>query len=457
MDIGAGSGRIFSGEFNGQTLSMKESLRFHHSPAAIGRDIYWDFLSIWNKVYTGISRAAEAEGSIDSIGMDSFAPDFGFFDSRGNLLSNMLSYQTVLGENLLDEIFEKEDPWELYQYSGLQPANILLLPQLIYLKRSGRGWMMEKGKALPLVSALNYLLTGNLQMDFTVASISMLWDHKKKSWNQGLTEKYLGFVRCFAPVAENQTSLGKILPGLAGDSLKETQVINSGVHDTTAAMYALDAAAQGQICMNCGTWTAIGVVVEEPVINPKAFSLGLTNYGLPDGRYMFGAVLLGLYYLQRCREEWELQGEVLSFEKMTEMGALADVFYVDLNHSLLQDGTRPVTQRIDLYFEEMGQKGPSSKGEYIRCILESLTDEYRRIIRDLEMAAGVRCSEICMGGGGIKNSLLVELLQRKTGKEVRRTSAEVTILGNLLSQLTAAGEIKEEDRREFIRSASLST
>ncbi len=453
VDIGAGSGRIFCAEFNGEKLTMEESLRFSHRPATIRKDIYWDFLAIWNAVYEGISRTADRKGNIDTIGIDSFAPDFGMFDARGYLLGNLLSYQTVLSEDLSDEILAGKNPWELFQYSGLQCTNILLLPQLLFLKRTGREWMLAKGKVLPMVNALNYLLTGIRQMDFTVASISMLWDSKKKGLSQNLINRYLNAVDCFEELAENQSVVGKILPELAGEHLKETQIVNCGVHDTTVAMYALDSVAGGQICMNCGTWTAIGVVVDEPVINREAFSLGLTNYGLPDGRYMFGTVLLGLFYLQKCKEEWELQGDPISFEKMTELGSAAQKFHVDLNHPILQDSSRPVTNRIDQYFFEKGLKGPAAKGEYIRCIIESLTDEYRRIVEALETASGIQYSGICMGGGGIKNSLLVKLLQRKTGKKVNCMTAEVTVLGNLLSQLAAAGEIKRGELKDFVSRA----
>ena len=453
VDIGAGSGRIFDAKYSGEKLTIKEILRFCHKPAVIGRDIYWDFLSIWNAVYEGILKAAKGEEVIDTIGMDSFAPDFGIFDSNGNLLSNLLSYQTVLNEDIFKDIFEKEDAWELFQYSGLQSTNILLLPQLLYLKRTGRAWMLEKGKIFPMVNALNFLLTGVPQMDFTVASISMLWDWKRKDFSRKLIAEYLDSIDCFLPVAENQSCIGNIREELAGALLRETQIINSGVHDTAAAMYALDSMAQGWICMNCGTWTAIGAVADEPVINREAFRLGLTNYGLPDGRYMFGTVLLGLFYLQQCKAEWERQGEVISFEKMTKLGEEAEEFHADLNHPVWRDSSISVTRRMDQYFAEVGKKGPSSKGEYIRCILESLTDEYERIIEALEKASGVRYPGICMGGGGIKNSLLVELLKRKTGKEIRCMASEATILGNLISQLVAVGEVKKEELADFINTA----
>ena len=197
--------------------------------------------------------------------------------------------------------------------------------------------------------------------------------------------------------------------------------------------------------MNCGTWTAIGVVTKEPVINETAFYSGLTNYGLPDGRYMFGTTMLGLIYLQRYKEEWEKKGENLSFEEMAQLAQKAKSFQVDLSSPLFQNSNLTVTEKIDCFFMEQGREGPATKGEYIRCILESLTDEYHNIIDALEKATGICYSKIYMGGGGTKNSLLLNLLQKKTKKEIRCTDSEVTVLGNFLSQLVAAGEIEKEE------------
>lgn len=449
-DIGAGSGRLFLGAFDGQSLSISEEARYYHKPVTMGGDIYLDFLQIWDAVHTGICMAGSKHGAIASVSFDSFAPDFCLMDASGYLLSNMLSYRTVLGCGITRDILAKRSERDLFGYAGLQCTDILMLPQLLYLIQTGRKWMLECSMALPLVNALNFQLTGIREIDFTMASVSMLWDSKQSGFSRELVNTYLGFDSFLPPVAGLQSIAGRLLPNIATDGLKETVVINGGAHDTAMATYALDMVAHGQVCMNCGTWISVGVAVDAPVANDIAFARGLTNYGLPDGRYMLGGVMLGMFYLQKCKEEWAEQGEEIGFAELAELAGQSESPCVDLDDPVFQSTEESVLKRITTYFVERGMRPPATKGEIARCILNSLSAKCARLIRNLEETTGNVYGGIYIGGGGIKNKTFCQCLQQASKKDVVCVAPEITVLGNLLSQLIAQREIRAEEGGDLL-------
>lgn len=453
VDIGAGSGRIFSGAYDGERLTIAEECRFFHKPVTVRGESYLNFLGIWDAVQDGMMAYLGKHQAPSSIGFDSFAPDFCMVDTEGSFLGNMLSYRTMLDSDILEEVYQKIPAWELFCYAGVQGNEILMLPQLLHLLRGKQQWLLRHCQALPLVNAIEYLLTGECSMDFTTASVSMLWDNQSNGFSDRLLETYFEEASFLPAVQANQSIKGQISRLCGEERLSGIPIVNSGVHDTAVATYALDVMAHGQLCMNCGTWTSLSIVVEKPIIHREAFSCGLTNYGLPNGKYMFGTVMLGMFYLQECKAEWERMGNSYSYEELTRMAAKSRVFCMDLDDAILSENSYTMTQRIALYFTRRHREAPATTGEYVRCIIESLVLKYSKIIKLLEGAAGRRIHAVYLGGGGIKSTLLRQRMQEELGKEIICVTSEVTVVGNLLSQLIALGELTESDAEHVLRAS----
>ena len=416
LDIGASSGRFYLGSYNGSRLTVAEQSRFYHSPVTIGRDIYWDFLQIWTAVCDGLHHARKEHGEITSVGMDSFAPDFGLFDDRGHLMTNMLSYRTVLGSQILNRELKGESMEALFAYSGIQAADILMLPQILYLIQTGRKWLLERGKLLPLASGIASLMTNVQCMDFTVASISLLWDSHKNCFSRELIDRFLGFDSFLPDIANNQSVIGKVKPSFAVSGFENTMVINNGFHDTAVATYALNLSAKGQICMNCGTWTSISVVTDNPLTNHAAFESGLTNYGLPDGTYMFGKVMLGLFYLQKCRSEWAAYEREYSYSELSVLAREADCYVLDMEDPVFSSTEGSILERISEYFRKRMLKAPATIGEFARCIIESLVVQYQEIIRTIESITETNYRQIHIGGGEFRTACFANAYRLKRAR-----------------------------------------
>ena len=63
------------------TLELAATHRFANEPVRAGGTLYWDILSLYRGVLTGLGQA----GPVDSIGLDSWAVAYGLLDASGTL------------------------------------------------------------------------------------------------------------------------------------------------------------------------------------------------------------------------------------------------------------------------------------------------------------------------------------------------------------------------------------
>jgi rhamnulokinase len=114
-----------------------------------------------------------------------------------------------------------------------------------------------------------------------------------------------------------------------------------------------------------------------------------------------------------------------------------------------------MVEAIGSYCRETGQPPPATPGEVARCILESLALEYRRSIEQLARLLRRSFKVIHVVGGGSQNPLLCQFTANATGLLVLAGPMEATVMGNLLVQACATGELDTaQDVREVVRRSS---
>jgi rhamnulokinase len=110
--------------------------------------------------------------------------------------------------------------------------------------------------------------------------------------------------------------------------------------------------------------------------------------------------------------------------------------------------------RIRAFCASTGQTPPSDAGATARCILESLALKHAETIETLAEVTGAEPAEIHVVGGGARNELLCRWTASASGLPVLAGPDEATVLGNLLVQAMAAGEISSlGEGREVVRAS----
>lgn len=449
LDLGAESGRAMLGRFDGEQLSIEEIHRFPNGPVRMPSGLHWDALRLWNEIKIGIGKAArEVGGELAGIGIDTWGVDFALLDRTGALVGNPYHYRDSRTDGMVERAFALMPREQIFAHTGIQFLQLNSLYQLLAMVLSQSPALASARTFLAMPDFFNYLLTGQTVSEFSIATTTQCYDPRQHAWAEPVLTA-LGIPRAIFPaIVDSGAILGPLLPDVAAEvGAATTRVIAPACHDTGSAVAAVPAERPGFAWISSGTWSVLGAELPEPVITPQSLAYNFTNEGGAGRTFRFCKNIMGLWLVQECRRAWAVGGEELSYSQLTEMAAAAPPLasFVDPDHHDFlkpgdaQNGWMPA--RIQAFCARTGQRVPISKGELVRCALESIALKYRSVLEQAEEVLGVRLDPIHIVGGGVRNQLLSRFTADATGRLVITGPAEATALGNMLVQAVALGHI----------------
>lgn len=443
FDFGASSGRAIIGSYENGVIDMKEIHRFSNDPVAVNGTLYWDFLRLHHEVLNGISKAVLAgDGDFSSLGIDTWGVDFGLLDKNGRLLENVVHYRDDRTEGMIEEVFKKISPRELYERTGIQLMRLNTIFQLQALK-SKNPELLERADALLTVpDLLCYFLTGTKTNEYTEVSTTELQNPRTGDWDWDLIE-LLGLPKdIFKEIIQPGESKGALLDEVrAATGCGAAKVTAVASHDTASAVLAVPVSPGKSFAfISCGTWSLFGAELQSPCITDASYEANYTNEGGVDRTTRFLKNIAGLWLTQECRRNWRQKGSDLSFAEISAESEKAKPLarFVNPDDDLfVAAGDMP--GRIHSYCELTDQTPPETIGEYARCIIESLAMSYRRALEKMESVLGYQVEEIHLVGGGVQNTQLCQFAANATGRPVHAGPVEATAIGNICMQLIAEG------------------
>jgi rhamnulokinase len=456
LDMGAESGRVMLGTFDGVSITLSEAHRFDSAPVRTPDGLHTDVLHIWAQLKRGMAIAVKnAGGSVDGVGVDTWGVDFALLDKKGALVSNPYQYRDSMTEGMLSKAFRCVPRKEIFSQTGLQFMSINTLYQLYALKLRGSPLLDIADRLLMTPDLFNYWLCGKKVNEFSIATTSQCFNPVKNTWAKTLLKKFGIPARLFGTIVRPGTVIGRMLPQVCEEiGVKNAvPVIAPGCHDTTLAVAAVPARKKDFVYISCGTWSLMGAEIPKPCINDKSLAADFTNEGGVCGTFRFLKNMTGLWIVQECRRAWEKEGQSLNYQQLTQMASeapalrsLIDTTYADFG----KPGGMP--EKIRAFCRKTGQPVPDSEGAIVRCALESLALTYRTTLEQLEGILGKRLDPIHMVGGGTQNTLLCQFAADATGRQVVAGPVEATAIGSVLMQAMALKLIKSLDEgREIIR------
>ena len=424
VDIGAGSGRIIRGCFENNKLSLKEEARFSNPLLTDAEGYtYWDFERLSKTVLDYLNKAEDA----DSIGFDSFSPDFGIFGSDGKLRHHMLSYHNYFNETLPKRVLECYSEADLHNMCGNPPSPLGILSRLCWLEDRYE-YATEKGNTLlPLADALAFSLCGEKYTDFTY-SFDCGIGNLEGQWNENLTR----FLKVGSDILPKILPCGETVGYFTQRSGKKLAVINAALHDTASAYYALRLLADGELCMNAGTWFSVGVADERPILTDESKQFGVENIALPDETFIHGHTFPGAWFLQTFQKEKDgISYSVMSEKAASEKGEFISADVSDMSRYQGDSGL------IALVREDMENSGIKNPSDYqaLRSIYEGIANAVAAAVKQIEAISNKSFSKIFMSGGVTKDAFLCSLIEEKTNTKIVPCMKEASVVGNLLLQL----------------------
>jgi rhamnulokinase len=455
FDLGAESGRAMLGTLDGQRLSLVERHRFATPNGRMLGRFHWNLLSLWDELKAGLRKtSADLSGELAGIGVDTWGVDFGLVASTGEILGNPMMYRDPSTAAAMEKTLAKIPRGKIFDATGIQLMQINSLFQLVAMKERNSKLLEAAETLLFMPDLFNYLLCGSRKSELSIASTSQMYDPRKGRWATEMLEELGLPTRILAEIVPSGTVLGDLREAVCVEcGVKSAPVIAPGCHDTASAVAAVPAGDEKYCYISSGTWSLMGVELNEPIVSDKALAYNYSNEMGVGPRVRFQKNIMGLWLVQECRRYWQQRGSDLDYAKLTAMAGAAREFgtLIDPDHGpFLLPGL--MVEKIDQFCAETKQRPPAGAGEYVRACLESLALTYRRTIEGLEEILGWKIEVIHIVGGGTQNELLNQMTADACGRPVIAGPIEAAAIGNVLVQAMAIGRIKSlAEAREIVR------
>lgn len=515
IDLGASSGRVLRGVFDGERLAIEECSRFPNGPVALpgparaggagtggsgsgesragtsggagasersrdeaGVAYEWDILALWRGILDGL-REASLRGTVDAIGIDTWAVDYGLLDEGGRLIGNPASYRSARCGRGASEVLDRWDSSWLYARNGLQFQPFNTLFQRVADRAEARADCARTALLIP--DLLAYWLTGQARSELTNASTTGLVNAAGRDWDSEILKRLrddFGVEHIFPPLISPGEVIGEArVEGLdlRTSTGERTPVVAVGSHDTASAVAGVPARTGSFAYISSGTWSLVGTELSAPVLSDEARAANFTNELGVDGTVRFLANIMGMWVQQECLREWAALGDEASgasgrvdwplLDAQTEAAQPAR-YLLDMSSPELMAPGAMVERVRSLWIPGPGASSAASSGDdsssadeagagsgdrqasgvdpteratVLRAITDSLALAYRRAIRRTSELSGTRPEAIHLVGGGSKNRLLAQETADATGIPVIAGPVEATALGNMLVSLRAIG------------------
>ena len=453
IDLGAESGRVMAGIFDGQYLRLEELHRFSNGPVNVADTMRWDLLRLWSQIQVGLQKAAARFGqNIVSVGVDTWGVDFVLLSKTGEMLGQPYHYRDARTRGVMDHTFQRVPRAEVFANTGLQFMEINSLYQLLAMNQSNPALVELADKFLMIPDFFHWLLSN--------ATTSQMYHPTNRNWSIDMLRKLGLPTQMFPEVVGPGTKLGRLREDVARRAgLPRLEVVAPATHDTGAAIAAVPTERTGSAnwaYISSGTWSLMGLELPHAVLTQRALELNVTNEGGIDGTYRLLKNIMGLWLVQECRKSFERNGSAYDYGLLAQVARDARPFraFVDPDSPAFL-APHDMPEAIRDWCRETNQEIPDTDGGLIRCALESLALKYRMVLGWLEELSGEKTDVIHIVGGGTQNELLNQFTANATGRPVITGPIEATALGNVLVQARTSGSVGSLSQiRDIVRASS---
>jgi rhamnulokinase len=460
VDLGAESGRVMAGLFDGRQIRIEQVHRFPNAAVSVGNTLRWDVLRLWSEIQDGLAKGAATYGDrVVSVGVDTWGVDYVLLTRTGEMLGQPYHYRDSRTEGILAQAFSRVPKREIFGQTGLQFMEFNTLFQLLAFQKTNADLLALADRLLMMPDYFHWCLSGSRVVERTNATTTQCFHPTAGQWAFDLLRKFGLPLEMFPDVVEPGTRLGRLRETVASRTgLSRIEVVAPATHDTGSAVAAVPTQKTGSpdwAYISSGTWSLMGVEVQKAVLGDRALELNVTNEGGIDRTYRLLKNIMGLWLVQECKRSFERAGKNYTYAQLTAMAAETQPL-----RSLVNPDARAFLKPDDMavaireWCARHGEPVPQSEGELIRCCLESLAFKYRMVLEWLEELTGTRITTIHVVGGGCQNEALNQLAADACGRPVVAGPVEATVLGNLLVQARSLGELGSlAELREVVRAS----
>ncbi|MEX2215321.1 MAG: rhamnulokinase family protein [Phycisphaeraceae bacterium] len=466
LDLGAESGRAILATLNDGKLAMEELHRFRHELQHLPSGLHWNLTELWNQLLQGVGKGAKvaAERNIElvSLGCDTWGVDYALLGKSGQVLGLPFGYRDEKHYRAYEVVIANLGKSAIYHATGIQFMPLNTLYQIVAQKQHEPGLLDLAHRLVMIPDLFHYWFTGHIINEATDVSTTQMIDPRTGRWAKELLSRLDIPTHFLGETSPAGTIVGRLRrevgAQLGAANLGNVQVIAPGTHDTASAVAAVPVDVSKSpkwAYLSSGTWSLMGVEIDEPIITEAACQASITHERGVEGKIRFLKNIAGLWLVQECRREYDRLGTPHEYAELAKMAAGAEPFRTLVNPDF-QPFALPgeMLEKLAGFAEITGQEKPETPSQFVRCCLESLAMAYRRTKLLLEKLIGWKIEVLHIVGGGGRNTLLNQLTADACGIPVIVGPHEATAIGNALVQAMGRGEVKNlAEVRQIVRNS----
>ncbi|MFT3985645.1 MAG: FGGY family carbohydrate kinase [Lachnospiraceae bacterium] len=454
VDLGASGGKAAKGSFDGDKLIIDDFIDFDNRAIETPNALYWNVFGLYNSILDVIAHYTN-QCNIASIAIDTWGASYGLLDNRNRLLEPVYHYRDQRTRHSVENIYKIVDKKSVFRMTGCQCNRTYTLPQLYSYIEQGTNALTEADKLLLLPDLLSYFLSGELSTEMTIAGTSALLNTSQEDWCYELFQKLKIPTHFLTNIVDAGTVKGKLRRTVGEKTgAGNTKVIATTAHDSAAAVAAIPGFGINKLYISIGTNINMGIETKESIVSEAAFQCGFKNTGGFGRSKIVYRDFAAFWLLNELKRILETEGRSYShadFISLAERTESKQVCF-DLEEAEFSNADGDIRIKIDNYLKKTNQDSIKEDGEYVLCILESISIKIKHYADLLKNKLNIFYTGIYVVNGGSKNHLLMQMISDALGEEVRAGMPYATLTGNILTQLYAQGYVKTVDEiRELSR------
>ncbi len=438
IDIGASSGRHVLGSLVDGKIFLEEVYRFENGMENKAGQLCWNTEKLFAHILAGMKKCSELCKIPKSVSIDTWGVDFVLLDKGGSLLGQAVGYRDHRTE-AMDKVVDKHiSAEELYYRTGIQKQMYNTIYQLMSIMETNPEYLEQAAAMLMTPDYYNFLLTGEMKQEYTIATTTQLVNLHTKDWDFELIDKLSLPRNIFKSIQKPGTLVGNLRNEIKEIVGYDCQVIMTCSHDTASAVLAVPDTCDNALYISSGTWSLVGIELKDPICSKESMEADFTNEGGFDYRYRFLRNIMGLWMIQSVKKEI---GQGYSYAEICAMASQEKIAsVVDCNdNSFLSPNS--MVEAIKAYCKKSEQQIPETLGEIASVIYNSLARCYASTITRIEQLTGKSFDYIQIIGGGSNADYLNKLTSEYTGRRVLAGPTEATAIGNILVQMLTNGQL----------------
>jgi L-fuculokinase len=404
----------------------------------------WDVERMWGSVCEACREVlAQVQVEVAGVSVTGFGADGLPLDRQGQPLYPMISWHCSRTLPQRDWLNTQISPLEIYSITGYHNYPINTINRLRWLREHAPQTLDRAYRWLMVQDYMVYRLTGTFSTEATIASTTMAFDLRTRTWS----ERLLGIVgvspAIFPPIAEPGSVLGQVSKLAAEQTgLPAGTPVATGGHDCEIGALGSGVNSPETFIDITGTWEMVIAALDQFLPLPELFAEGIDyechtipGLYLCQGLMLAGGVVewvLNAFYrdVPAERRYEALMEEAASFPPGARGVVVLPAFIRGM-------GAFQAHNAVGLI---AGLTTTTERGQVARAVLEACCYQLRKQMEVISRYTGARPNSLLVLGGATRNPLWLQMKADVAGLPVLVPEhPEVTLLGAAMLAGVGAG------------------